>query len=61
MKTKKNKQTFVNNISMDKDILSDRFCNPNALSKAREILKDENISEEAFLGAQGVLMINGLL
>ncbi len=37
------------------------YTKPKMVNAAHEMLCDENISEEAFLGAQGVLLLNGLL
>ncbi len=39
------------------------FCTPDLVAKAQAILCDEDLceSEEAFLGAQAVLLMNGLL
>ncbi len=37
------------------------YTQPKMVEVAQEILSHENISEEAFLGAQGVLLLNGIL
>ncbi len=43
------------------DVLSEKFTNNRMLSIAKEVLSDNEQSEEAFLGAQGNLLLNGLL
>jgi hypothetical protein len=42
------------------DILKDRFCKPDVLTTAQHLLEEDD-SEEAFLGVQGVMLLNGLL
>ncbi len=43
------------------DMLETKYCKPDVIRMANEMLQREEQSEEAFLGAQGVLMICGLL
>ncbi len=43
------------------DILTEKFSNDRMLTVARETLSSGEQSEEAFLGAQGILLLNGLL
>jgi hypothetical protein len=43
------------------DILNDRFGNSKALLKAKAVLESDEQSEEAFLGAQAVLLLQGLI
>jgi hypothetical protein len=44
-----------------RDILKERFGNQQALEKARKMLEKEDQSEEQFLGAQGILILHGLI
>ncbi len=37
------------------------YTQPKMIEAAKELLCREDISEEAFLGAQAVLMLNGLI
>lgn len=37
------------------------YTQPKMLDAAQEMLTDECLSEEGFLGAQAVLMLNGIL
>ncbi len=43
------------------DILTEKFNNNRMLTVAKEVLAEGEQSEEAFLGAQGILLLNGLL
>lgn len=43
-----------------RDILRE-YCSDELLNQARELLAKDDQSEEAFLGAQGVLMLHGLI
>jgi hypothetical protein len=43
-----------------RDILRE-YCSDELLKQARELLQKEDQSEEAFLGAQGVFMLHGLI
>ena len=45
----------------ERDILRDRYCSEELLKQARELLLQDEQSEEAFLGAQGVLLLHGLI
>ena len=51
----------MNNYNRKRDILRERYSNEDALRKANEVLQKGEQSEEAFLGAQGVLLLNGLI
>ncbi|HEY9745603.1 MAG TPA: hypothetical protein V6C99_05245 [Oculatellaceae cyanobacterium] len=44
-----------------RDMLREKYCNEELLRQARELLQKEDQSEEAFLGAQGVLLLHGLI
>ncbi|MEB3286774.1 MAG: hypothetical protein VKJ04_04670 [Vampirovibrionales bacterium] len=44
-----------------KDILKERFGSSHALGFAKNVLESDEQSEEAFLGAQAVLMLQGLI
>lgn len=44
-----------------RDILSEKYCSEDALQHAKEVLQRDEQSEEAFLGAQGILLLNGLI
>jgi hypothetical protein len=46
---------------MDFDNILDRFCDEDILEKAQAVLRQDEQSEEAFLGAQGVLFLRGLI
>jgi hypothetical protein len=39
----------------------EHFCKPEMVLSAQAMLSEQNVSEEAFLGAQCVLLLNGLL
>lgn len=41
--------------------LAERFCDDDVIRQAWEVLQRDEQTEEAFLGAQGVLMLCGLL
>lgn len=56
------KRAFVDQLSSShEDILAKRYVKPNLLNTAQELLREDELTEEAFLGAQGVLLINGML
>jgi hypothetical protein len=44
-----------------RDTLRERYCSEELLNQARELLQKDEQSEEAFLGAQGVLLLHGLI
>lgn len=44
-----------------RDILREKYCSEDALKNACEVLQRDEQSEEAFLGAQGVLLLHGLI
>ena len=44
-----------------RDVLKDKYRSEEALNKARKLLQADDQTEEQFLGAQGVLLLNGLL
>ena len=44
-----------------RDILKEKFGNQKAIEKARKMLEEEDQSEEQFLGAQGILILHGLI
>lgn len=43
------------------DILKEKYHRPEILKAAHELLLQDNLSEETFLGAQAVLLLNGLI
>jgi hypothetical protein len=43
------------------DSILERFCDESIIEKAQAVLRQDEQSEEAFLGAQGVLLLCGLL
>lgn len=45
----------------DKDILVEKYCSKEQLHCAFTVLNRLEQSEEAFLGAQAILMLNGVL
>ncbi len=45
----------------DWDLLWDRYGSDETLSVAKALLETEDQTEEAFLGAQGIMMLHGLL
>lgn len=55
MPPKHKKSKFV------KDKYFKPYTQPNMVDVAQEMLCDENLTEEGFLGAQAVLLLNGLL
>jgi len=44
-----------------RDVLMEKYGNEEALQKARKVLQLEEQSEDAFLGAQAVLLLQGLI
>jgi hypothetical protein len=52
---KRNKSKFIN------DKVFNEYTQPKMLDAAQEMLCNEEISEEGFLGAQAVLLLNGVL
>lgn len=44
-----------------RDVLKEKYGSEDALQKARQLLQLDEQSEDAFLGAQAVLMLQGLL
>lgn len=44
-----------------RDILKEKFGNQQALEKARKMLEHDDQTEEQFLGAQGILILHGLI
>jgi hypothetical protein len=62
MTQNKDKRVFLDALSKESnDMLATRYRKPTMLNAAQTLLNDEEVSEEAFLGAQGVLLIHGLL
>lgn len=55
IKRKLHKHTFLN----DKTLTA--YQQPKFVNAAQEMLCEENLSEEGFLGAQAVLLLNGIL
>ncbi|MBY0403042.1 MAG: hypothetical protein K2X66_04030 [Cyanobacteria bacterium] len=57
------KRQFMDHITqVHDDILATRYQKPTVVSQAQALLStDGEISEEIFLGAQGVLFLNGML
>lgn len=49
------------NTNTNHDVLTEKFCNDEILQVAKLLLGRPDQTEEEFLGAQGVLLINGLL
>ena len=43
------------------EVLADRYGTEEALTVARRLLESEDQSEEAFLGAQGIMLLHGLI
>lgn len=43
------------------DLLSEKYVNEKMLTVAQDLLSEEDQTEEAFLGAQGVLLLAGLI
>lgn len=44
-----------------RDVLREKYCSEDALKQAKELLQKDEQTEEAFLGAQGILILHGLL
>ncbi len=44
-----------------RDVLEQKFGTNNALEKARQLLEAKDQSEEAFLGAQVVMLLHGMI
>jgi hypothetical protein len=58
----KKRRMFVDQLAFaQEDILAKRYVKPAAVNTAQELLQQEGLSEEALLGAKGVLLLNGLL
>jgi hypothetical protein len=51
----------MNNWKKNRDILRERYSSDDALRKAKELLQKDEQTEEAFLGAQGILLLHGLI
>lgn len=51
----------MNQWTKKRDILSEKYCSEDSLKRAKEVLHKDDQSEEAFLGAQGVLLLHGLI
>lgn len=51
----------MNGWTKKRDILKEKYCSEDALNKAEQLLRADDQSEEAFLGAQGVLLLQGLI
>ncbi len=49
------------NWTKKRDLLREKYGSDEALQKATELLRQDEQSEEGFLGAQAVLMMQGLL
>lgn len=62
MKKNKDQRVFLDTLSKESnDMLATRYRKPTMLNAAQTLLNAEDVSEEAFLGAQGVLLIHGLI
>ncbi|MCE3234947.1 MAG: hypothetical protein K0Q50_1127 [Vampirovibrio sp.] len=44
-----------------RDVLREKYCSEDALKQAKELLQKDEQTEEAFLGAQGILLLHGLI
>lgn len=44
-----------------RDMLREKYCSEDSLQQARELLQKDEQTEEAFLGAQAVLLLQGFL
>jgi hypothetical protein len=44
-----------------RDILRERYCNDDVIHQALDVLQREEQSEEAFLGAQVIMLLCGFL
>lgn len=53
--TKRSRRKFTQGCDFD------MYTRPKMIAAAQEALLNENISEEGFLGAQAVLIMNGIL
>jgi hypothetical protein len=53
------KKCLVN--ALEKINVFSTYQKPQMVAQAKEMLCNENISEEGFLGAQAVLLLNGML
>jgi hypothetical protein len=51
----------MNNWTKKRDILAEKYGSDDALNRAKELLQATEQTEEAFLGAQGVLLLHGLI
>lgn len=51
----------MNNWRKQQDILREKYCNNDVLKRAVEVLHSDDQTEEAFLGAQGILLLHGLI
>lgn len=51
----------MNQWNRKRDVLREKYCSEDALSQAKELLQKDEQTEEAFLGAQGILLLHGLL
>ena len=45
----------------NREVLEEKYCRDEVVEKALAMLSREDQSEEGFLGAQGVLMLCGLI
>ena len=52
---------FMNQWVKQRDVLREKYCSEEALNQAKELLQKDEQSEAAFLGAQGVLLLHGLI
>ena len=43
------------------DVLREKFGTNNALEKARQLLEATDQTEEAFLGAQAIMLLHGMI
>ncbi len=43
------------------DILAEKYMSDRMITLAKSVLKENEQTEEDFLGAKGILMLNGLL
>jgi hypothetical protein len=51
----------MNQWSKKRDLLQEKYGSEEALKKARHLLQLDEQTEDAFLGAQAVLMLQGML
>lgn len=47
--------------TQNRDLLREKYGSEEALNKAKELLQRDEQTEEAFLGAQGVLLLQGII